>query len=155
MAHYMEPMSMLFDEAEPEDGDDTTEAVENDINPSVDTATNSNGSGGKNKDQSGGGGGGDGKKGKGKQNGQHNANKSAKKGKTPSGPPVSETAETAETQEAAKSKRAEKIAARYAAEEEEGNAPRPREKSPTEGIPEAKRAKHEVVIEVESAAGTA
>jgi len=37
MAHYMDALSLLFDEAEPEDGDDTTGAVEGDINPTVDT----------------------------------------------------------------------------------------------------------------------
>ena len=37
MAYYMDALSLLFDEAEPEDGDDTTGAVEGDINPTVDT----------------------------------------------------------------------------------------------------------------------
>jgi ribonuclease Z len=38
MAHYMDALSILFDEAEPEDGDDTQAAVEGDINPTTDPA---------------------------------------------------------------------------------------------------------------------
>lgn len=38
MAHYMDALSLLFDEAEPEDGDDTQGAVEGDVNPTVDIA---------------------------------------------------------------------------------------------------------------------
>lgn len=58
MAHYMDALSLLFDEAEPEDGDDTIAAVEGDINPTVDTpkgkgAGKSNGS--QKKEQVGGG----------------------------------------------------------------------------------------------------
>ena len=60
MAHYMDALSLLFDEAEPEDGDDTTGAVEGDINPTVDTPNgkskgNANGRQTKGKEQIGGG----------------------------------------------------------------------------------------------------
>jgi hypothetical protein len=133
MAHYMDPLSMLFDEAEPEDGDDTMEAVEHDINPSLDQPK-ANG----NNDKSGQGGGGGGKKGKGKQNGPANTSRTAKQ-------------QPKETEAEKMSKRALKKAKRYAVEEEEGNAPVKREKSLEEEMPEAKRPKHEIAIEVEQA----
>ena len=139
MAHYMEPMSMLVDEAEPEEGDDVLEAVEHDINPSVDQPGTADkpSKGGK----AGDGAAAAGKKGKGKQNGQHDASKTVKKQRIME----KEAAAAAEL----KLKRAQKQAARYAAEEEEGNAPRHREKSPTEDMPEAKRPKHHIATEVE------
>lgn len=142
MAHYMEPLSMLFDEAEPEEGDSTTEAVENDLNPSVDQSntTGENGGGG-------------GKKGKGKQNGQSNNSKKTTDGskKAPAQTAERKAAATAD----ALSKRAAKNARRYAAEEEEGNAPCQREKSPTEDMPEAKRSKHEAAVGVEGTTSAA
>lgn len=149
MAHYMEPLSMLFDEAEPEEGDSTTEAVENDLNPSVDQP--STGAGGNANAGSGGGGG---KKGKGKQNGQSNNSKKttdkSKKG------PIEATQSKAAAAADAQSKRSQKKARRYAAEEEEGNAPcQQREKSPTEEMPEAKRSKHEPALKVEGTTSAA
>jgi ribonuclease Z len=43
MAHYMDPLSLLFDEAEPDDGDETTGAVEGDLNPTLDAPAKAKG----------------------------------------------------------------------------------------------------------------
>lgn len=123
MAHYMDPLSMLFDEAEPEDGDDTTGAVEGDINPSVDapapaSASTSTPKGAKK--QNGGAGGGGGKA----------ANAGGKE------PTVSKKAQ----------KRAERKAEQKQLDEEKANNGE-RERSPAD-LPDAKRAKVDAGKEV-------
>jgi ribonuclease Z len=134
MAHYMDPLSMLFDEAEPEDGDDTTGAVEGDINPSVDPpAPVPNAKGGKK--QNGGGGGGKG-------------GQKAGSVTTATEPTISKKAQ----------KRAERKAEQKQMDEEKANneakakeEEKERERSPAD-LPDAKRAKvdtggHEVLRE--------
>lgn len=124
MAHYMDALSLLFDEAEPEDGDDTMDAVEHDLNPSID-----NPGAGK-------------KSGKGKQNGQTGQKSSTNNAKPQDGlegaPPVlSKRAQ----------KRAERKAEFEAREEVEQNTGSHRERSPLCDVPDAKRAKHDIAVE--------
>lgn len=124
MAHYMDALSLLFDEAEPEDGDDTMDAVGNDLNP-IDTS-------------------GTGKKsGKGKQNGQS--------GQKPSSSAGQKSEAGSEGVPQIMSKRAQKRATRRAEiearEEAEQNAQARREASPPGGMPDAKRPRHAISVE--------
>lgn len=137
MAHYMDALSLLFDEADPEDGDDTMDAVEHDHNPSIDTATANgdkqvNGNAKAPKQQQPGG--------KTKQQKQKPANDNAKP----------ETSSTDLDPSAPLSNRARKRAERKAElearEEAENNAVHERG-SPVD-MPDAKRPRRDVVAEV-------
>jgi hypothetical protein len=121
MAHYMDALSKLFDEAEPDEGEDTTGAVEGDVNPTID-APAPKGKGDK-KDTP--------KKGRGSGNGEGGKNQVAGAGAA----------------EPKTSKKALKRAARQAEQklmDEEtasnGGNEKERERSPAD-LPDAKRAK--------------
>lgn len=43
MSHYMDALDLLYAEADDEEGDDTTKAVEQDVNPTLDSGANGKG----------------------------------------------------------------------------------------------------------------
>lgn len=125
MSHYMEALTLLFEEVEAEEGDDTIEAVEHDINPTVDGANEGDGMNG------------DGVTG----------DKKVKTGKEKASGTVSKKAQRRAEQKASKEKEnaelqlRQKLARAVVEEEARANDPSKRECSPSAAVPEGKKRK--------------